>query len=153
MKHRTVVAGLLAGFLAIFGYPWGDAPVQAQGALPGVPWTCSLDNIGATLTLCMRAPNPGLRRYITSITAQSTTATGGQWILRHGTGTNCGTGTVSLLPSAASAARYSAPANTAAATTMTFAQGVLVVPGGKDLCLLGVATNTTTMDIFGYEAP
>jgi hypothetical protein len=29
----------------------------------------------------------------------------------------------------------------------------LIVPTGKDICVLGVATNTTTIQVTGYVAP
>ena len=146
---------LVAGLLAWLGYPWGDAPVQAQAS--GLPYTCSADDIGATLTRMNLNNGPagscvgaidGMRRYVTDIVAQSTTTTSGQFILRYGTGTNCGTGTVSLFPSAATAARIASPASTAAPTVIPF-KTALVIPTGKDLCVLGVATNTTTIQVNG----
>lgn len=125
------------------------APASAQS----IRWTCGLDAVAASLTKCPAVPNPGdLRLVITDIVAQSTTATAGQFLLQYGTGSNCGTGTASLLPSAASAVRIAAPANTAAATVIRFETG-LVVPAGKDLCVLGVATNTVTIQITGYLTP
>ena len=115
-------------------------------------WECSLDGVAATLTLCKTAPNNGRRLYIRSIVAQSSTATAGTWILRYGTGTNCGTGTTSLFPSAATAASYVAPANNVAPTVIQM-DPPLTVPVGKDLCVLGVATNTTKIHIRGYLKP
>ena len=130
------------------------ASVQAQSSIPGPQFTCAADDIGATLTRLTRceAPEPGLRRYVTDIVVQSTTTTSGLWILRYGTGTNCGTGTTSLLPSAATVARLAAPANTIVPTVMHF-NTPLIVPNGKDLCVLGVATNTTSIEVVGYVAP
>ncbi len=140
----------------ILSVGWATAPmVEAQSSNPGPSWTCALDDIGATLTRCaLSADVPsGLARYITDITAQSTTTTGGGFILRTGTGTNCGTGTVSLFPGgAATAARWGAAANTAAPSTLTF-RTAIPVPDGKDLCVLGRATDTTTIQITGYLAP
>lgn len=119
----------------------------------GTPWTCSLDNVGATLTLCQKAPTSatnGKRLYITDIIAQSTTATAGQMILKSGTKTStaCDTGTASVLPSAASAVRLAYPANTAAPTVISFTVP-LAVSGGKDLCVLAVGTNTISIQIIG----
>ncbi len=128
------------------------AGASSQSHYAGFTWTCSLDNIGATLTRCIESPEPSLRRYVTDIVAQSTTATAGQFILRTGTGTNCGTSTASFLPSAATAARLASPANTAAPTRIHL-ETPLVVPAGHDLCLLGIAVNTTTIQINGYVAP
>lgn len=130
---------------------------EAQPSIAGhqqgaTGWSCSLDDIGATLTRCAIAPEEGSTLYITDIVGQSTTGTAGQFILRTGTGTNCGTGTASLLPSAATAARIAYPANTAEPTHLPFSTPIRV-PHGKDLCLLGVATQTFTGQIWGYVGP
>jgi hypothetical protein len=120
--------------------------------LGGVPFTCGLDDIGATLTLCYTNSDPSERLYVTGIVAQSTTATAGQFILRYGTGANCGTGTVSLFPSAATAVRVAYAGNTAAPTVISLPTP-LIVPAGKDLCALGVVTNTLTIQIVGERRP
>jgi hypothetical protein len=134
---------------------------RAVGGLDGVQyfrnggpvtWSCSLDAIGATLTQCQAAPGAGLRLYVTDIVAQSTTATAGQFLLRQGTGTNCGTGTASLLPAAATVARLAAPANSASPSVMNFTVGIPATAANA-ICVLGVATNTTTIQISGYTAP
>lgn len=127
---------------------------QAQESVQGENWTCSLDNIGATLTRCSITPYITSDRalYITDIVGQSTTGTAGQFLLQYGTGTNCGTGTTSLLPSAASAVRIGYPANTAAPVVLQFLTP-LKVPAGKDLCLLGIATQTFSGQISGYARP
>lgn len=126
------------------------------------PWkkssrfTCSVDNIGATLTEmtgCAALSAVGLqtpRYYISSIVAQSTTTTGGTFTISSGTGTNCGTGTTAML--ASNTARFSAPANTATPALLRFDPPLQATPGHA-LCLLGVATNTTTAVITGYIAP
>jgi hypothetical protein len=154
MKRAALVAlaGLVIGYLVV-GPLLVPRAARAQ-SIAGLQFTCAADDIGATLTRltgCI-APEPGMRRYVTDIVAQSTTTTSGQFILRFGTGTNCGTGTTSLLPSAATAARLASPANTAAPTIITL-RSPLVVPSEKDLCVLGVATNTTSIQITGYVAP
>lgn len=153
-RVAVFVAGWLVLFAWLTGYPWPDAPARAQTS--GPTWTCSLDDIGATLTKCTVTPNidPGMRKYITDVVVQSTTSTSGQFLLRTGTSThsggsaNCGTATASLLPSAATAARLTAPANTAAPTVLRFGTPVEIAPN-KDLCVLGVATNTTTIQVNG----
>lgn len=134
---------------------WWMPSVKAQSSYPGIAYTCSADNIGATLTRLTdcQAPGDNYRRYVTDVVVQSTTATSGLWILRHGTGTNCASGTTtSLLPSAATVARLAAPANTIVPTVLHF-NTPLIVPSGRDLCVLGVATNTTTIQVVGYVAP
>jgi len=118
----------------------------------GEPWTCSLDNIGATLTLCKANQDPALKLYITDIFAQSTTATAGLMLIQYGTGANCGTGTTSLFPSSASVPRIVYPSNALFTGGIAF-NGPLIVPGGKDLCVLGTVTNTVTIQMIGYMAP
>jgi len=154
--ERGEIKVYLGGFLfaaVIYAALFLSGPtVQAQSAFRGPLFACTADNIAATLTLIpdCYAPSPGTRRYITDIVAQSTTATGGQFILRYGTGTNCGTGTVSLLPGPpTTAARLSAAGNGVQATTINF-QTPIVVPPGQDLCVLGVATNTVNITVTGF---
>lgn len=125
--------------------------VRAEPRAAGATWTCGLDDLGATLTLCQRS-GADSTYYITDIVAQSTTTTGGQFILRTGTGTNCGTGTASLLPSAATAARLGYPASTSAPAHLRF-QTPITIPKGTDLCVLAVGTNTLTIQVSGYVAP
>jgi hypothetical protein len=152
-KGASLVTAMVTLLFAALVASYNDR-VEAQSMNPGPSWSCSLDDIGATLTRCAVGSDvpSGLARYITDITAQSTTTTGGGFILRTGTGTNCATGTVSLFPSAATAARWGAAANTAAPSTLQFRTPILV-PDGKDLCVLGRATDTTTIQIGGYLAP
>lgn len=126
-----------------------DAQTYIRQGGPTTDWTCGVDNIAATLTECKAAPGTGKTLYVVTVVAQSTTSTAGQFILRSGTGTNCGTGTASLFPSTASVVRIAAPANTAAATVIRF-DPPLVVPVNSAVCLLGVATNTVTAQITGY---
>lgn len=148
-----LAGSLLLAVLMLVGVSARKAQAQIPAANQASLWTCSLDDIGATLTKCVLTPAPPadstLGTYVTTVVAQSTTTTSGNFILRYGTGTNCGTGTVSLLPSAASAARLAAPASTAAPTVISLASP-LKIPAGKDLCVLGVATNTFTGQISGY---
>lgn len=115
-------------------------------------WTCGLDGIGATLTECRATPGTALSLYITDIVAQSTTATAGQFLLRRGTGTNCGTGAASVFPSAATAVRFAYPANTVAPTIISLKTPIKVA-ADEALCAIGVATNTLTIQITGFTAP
>lgn len=114
-------------------------------------WSAGLDAIGATLTEIKAAPGAGLSLYITGWIAQSTTATAGQHTLRFGTGTNCGTGTGNLLAASATA-RYASPANTVAPTVVQLIPPIKVTANNA-VCLLGVATNTTSMTLMGFTAP
>lgn len=133
-----------------------ETPAHAQMPLPSQVYGlfhCSVDNIAATLTkVCSAQADATTTMYVTSVIAQSTTATAGNFLLEFGTGTNCGTGTTAFLPQASAAVRLTAPGNTAAPTVIAL-MTPLKVPAGKDLCLLGVATNTVTADIAGYVAP
>lgn len=146
--------------LAILGYPWPDATVHAQSAYFGPIWTCSLDSVDNNLTRCPGsiAVPAGQRIYLTDVVAQSTTITSGQFTLRTGTSvstggaTNCATATASLLPSSATAARISSPANTLAPTVISLRTGI-AAPSSTDICVLGVAVNTTTVQLTGYVAP
>jgi hypothetical protein len=121
-------------------------------------WSCSLDALGATLTLCKTAPNSNNRLYVTTIWAQSTTTTAGLMLIRHGKAAsqggaaNCATDTVSLLPAAATVPRYGYPASTAAALNHSFVTP-LEVPPGRDLCIIGTATNTATIHLGGQVRP
>lgn len=126
-----------------------DAQMYIRPGGPTTDWTCSVDNIAASLTECRAAPGTGKQLFVVSVVAQSTTSTAGQFLLRSGTGTNCATGTASVFPSAATAVRIAAPANTAAPTVIWF-DPPLPVPVNSAVCLLGVATNTVTAQITGY---
>lgn len=117
-----------------------------------VPWSCSLDNIGATLTQCQAAPGAGLKLYLTDIMVQSTTAIAGQFLVRFGTGVNCGTGTTSLLPAAATVVRLAYPSNTATATSFSFLTP-LSATAANAICILCVVTNTCTVQMSGFTAP
>jgi len=131
---------------------WGlKGPVNAQSSPSGEAWTCSVDNIGATLTLCKASKN-NYRLYITDVLVQSTTATGAGFLLRYGTGSACGTGTVSLLPSGAAVPRIGYPAATSAPTKLSFVTPISA-PKDTDLCIICTVTNTCTAQLSGYAAP
>lgn len=135
--------------------PTGTLDGQIAVHLGGVvPWTCSLDNIAATLTQCKAAPGAGLRDYITDIVIASTTATAGQFLVRTGTGSNCGTGTASLFPSSATVVRFPYPGNTSTVGSTTIHLITpLQPPAAAAICILCIATQTCTVQMQGYEAP
>ena len=145
-------------FLAALALLCIVGPVQAQDFRPlGAPFACGADNIGATLTeltgcAALSQTQSALRYYITTVLTQSTTTTGGTFSLQSGTGTNCGTGTAKIIPASVTTARMSSPASTSPAGVMNFAVPIPVTPGHA-LCVLGVATNTTTISVFGFIAP
>lgn len=160
--YPLTLVGTGAMLLMLSGVLWMDlaAPKTAHAQIPNasqaLPWTCSLDDIGATLTKCVlnAGPQPDSTQalYLTTVIGESTTATAGLFLLRFGSGTNCGTGTTSVLPSAATVPRLAYPANTAPPTTI-FLTTPLKIPAGKDLCLIGSATNTFTGQLAGYLGP
>lgn len=112
-------------------------------------FTCSLTGVAASLTQCQAAPSAGQRLVITDVVVQTTTATSGQFALQSGTGTNCATGTAAVLPSASTAARFNAPITSSGAIHMKFTTP-LVLPAATALCVIGVATNTTVIQVVGY---
>lgn len=128
-----------------------DGVLYARGGGP-VTWSCSLDAIGATLTQCQAAPGAGLRLYLTDLVIQSTTSTAGQYLVRYGTGTNCGTGTASLLPAAATVVRLGYATNAGAASPLQFSTP-LAPPANNAICIICVATNTCTVQMSGFTAP
>lgn len=135
---------------------------RAQSGYLGQAWTCSLDNLADTITLCVSAAEPGMRRYITDIVAQSTTALGsGLFQLQYNTAVasggavDCGVDGLTLFPPGIDpslAGRFAASVNTTKATAVSFSQP-LIVPAGKDLCILGDPTNPVTVQLSGYIAP
>jgi hypothetical protein len=156
MSRTRAVVGL-AAILAVSILPLRLEAVESQNESSGT-WSCSLDNLGNTLTLCKSAPNGGYRLYMTDLFAQSTTTTAGLMLIRHGKSVStggaaaCATDTVSLLPAAATAARIAYPANTAPALEHAF-QTPLEVPPNRDLCILATATNTVSVQLQGRLKP
>lgn len=137
--------------------------VKAQNSA-GIPWTCGLDDVVDSPTLCIAAPEPGMRRYITDIAAQSTTALGaGLFEIQYNTAAalggaaNCHDGIdgTTIFPPGIdplAGGRFAAAINTSKTTAVTFNQP-LIVPAGKDLCVLGDGTNSVTIQLVGYTAP
>ena len=127
-----------------------DTSAQSPGR--SASWTCSLTATAGTLLQCQGAPPPGERLYLTDIVITSDTATAGQFLLRTGTGANCGTGTASLLPSSVTAVALGYPGNASAPAVLSFITP-LTLPRASALCILCVATNTCTTQLSGYVAP
>lgn len=137
--------------LAVFTiFDPGSAEAQSPGR--SFEWTCSLDNIGATLTQCQHSPEPGMRLYLTDVIANSTTATAGLMLIRTGTGTNCGTGTLSLIPGAATVPRFGYPGNASPAGAFNLISP-LRAPSASAICVICTAVNTCTVQLSGYLAP
>jgi hypothetical protein len=148
MKTLGRTLPLLAALLALTAL---RSSVHAQST-PGVTWACSVDDVGATLTQCKLAPEPGQRLYLTDVVVTSTTAVAGLFLVRTGTGANCGTDTASLLPSAPTVPRVPYPANTAAPTVVKLSTPVMA-PLASSICIICSVTNTCTAQMSGYVAP
>ena len=127
-----------------------DTSAQSPGR--SASWTCSLTAVAGTLLQCQSAPPPGERLYLTDVTITSDTATAGQFLLRSGTGANCGTGTASLLPSSVTAVALGYPGNASAPASLRFVTP-MTLPSASALCVLCVATNTCTVQLGGFLAP
>jgi hypothetical protein len=146
MKRRLLLALALAALVV------GDPSAQQSVSGSQSTWTCGLQGIAASLTQCQAAPAAGLKLYITDITVQTTTTTSGTYAIQTGTGSNCATGTAALFPVSGTANRWNAPITTSAASNFRFATP-LVAPAASAVCLIGVATNTISIQIQGYTAP
>lgn len=132
---------------------------ETQSRAIGTGWTCSLDDLADSPTLCISAPEPGMRRYITDIIAQSTKTTGGVLQLVHnksvatGGSADCGGAVTSaIFPAGIEVGRFAAAANTLAPMTVRL-RTPIVVPTGRDLCAYGDPTNTASLQLIGYVGP
>lgn len=152
---RFLLAFLLAFFLSADGFsqinpvaPHFTGQVGVFPAIVNNPFTCSLSGLAATLTQCAAA-SAGLRYYITGMSFQTTTATAGTFSIQQGTGTNCGTNTAAIFPANATSARWTAPISTSPSAYIAVvpAKGTNV---GYALCVIGTATNTINIEIWGY---
>ena len=154
-KDFWYVGGLVALFLVVVLWSVPSMPTaQAQSTiLNGYPsWTCSVDNVAATSTQCGNFPKPDESFYLSWVIAQSTTTTGGQFLIQSGTVAGCASGTTSFIPAAAAVIRLGSAANTAAPSLLVF-DPPLQVPRGRLLCVLGKATDTTTLQMGGPVGP
>lgn len=109
-------------------------------------WTCTLSALANTLTQCQAAPGSG-RLNITDIAVQTTTATAGTYQIKYGTGSNCGTGTTSLMGFAATA-----PVSTAQ-TQYEHLVSPMVPAATNAVCVIGTATNTINIQLWGFVGP
>lgn len=132
----------------------GDGALYVRQGGP-VMWNSALTAIGATLTEIRAAPGAGLKLYVTDITVMSDTATGGQFLLRYGTGANCGTGTTTLFPAVAAltTGKLPYPGNASSALTREFVTPISNIVANNAICVICIATNTCTIQLNGYTAP
>ena len=140
--RAALLALLLASGVALSAQQNISAPGLVPTVAPGVvtTWTCGLNGIAASLTQCQAAPAAGLKLYITDLTVQT------------GTGSNCATGTAALFPVSGTANRWNAPITTQSASNFKFTTP-LAAPAASAVCLIGVATNTISVQMQGYTAP
>jgi len=140
--RNAAVIGAILGALLI------QAPVKAQPRLRGEAWSCSVDDVGSTLTLCEDALEPGIgHRYITDVIAQSTGQASVTFGLWAGTGVNCEGGTVSLAPEAAVVNRLATTA--ILLPTVLSLQTPLQIPRGMNFCVSGGKQTNVTVQIQG----
>ncbi len=129
-----------------------QSPVKAQPMLRGEAWSCSLDDIGSTLTLCEQALEPGIgHKYITDVIAQSTGLASVTFSLKTGTGANCGTGTEILLLKSAVGNRLAVTANLL--PTDISLKTPIQIPRDQDLCVLGGTQTSVVVQIQGIVGP
>jgi hypothetical protein len=152
--RRLSLAFLLLSSIGLSAQQNVSAPSQVPVIAPSLVtvWTCGLNGIAASLTQCQAAPAAGLKLYITDITVQTTTTTSGTYAIQTGTGSNCATGTAALFPVSGTANRWNAPITTQSASNFQF-MTPLAAPAASAICLIGVATNTISVQINGYTAP
>jgi hypothetical protein len=102
---------------------------------------------------CGSQTGAGLKAYITDITAQSTTGTGGTFRLSFGTGAACVTTNTALFPANTGDA-WNYPPNSAGTNPLTISFNQPLVPtAATRLCVFGTATNTLNISINGFIAP
>lgn len=124
--------------------------IYIRGGQLSQDFTCALAGIAATLTQCQAVPAVATTSYyITDIKVQSTTATSGLFNIESGTGTNCASSTTAVFPSSSVSDKFNQAPNTAAMTNLSFVTPIKVL-AGHAICLLGVATNTTSIQISGF---
>jgi hypothetical protein len=130
-----------------------DGAIYTRNGGP-VTFSGGLTAIAATLTQIVAAPAAGLSLYITDVVIGSNTATGGSFLLRYGTGSNCVTGTTTIFPNIAAQTTgvMPYPPNTQAPSVMQFGTPIKV-PAANALCIICVATNTCVTNVSGFTAP
>ena len=132
---------------------WLESPIRAQFypvSAPDTTFSCSLVGIAATLTQCQAIPAVATQRYfITDISVQSTTATANGYNIESGTGANCVAATTAVFPKSGVADKFKGPGTGSPMAQLSFTTP-LPVAAGHEICVLGVATDTTSIHISGY---
>lgn len=138
MKRIALIAALL--LLPTFA--------SGQAVFPRGMWTCSLAALAAALTECQAVSTSPDYYVVTQIIVQTTTATSGDYAVRTGTGTNCGSGTAGLFPSDVSKT-FKAPIAANPTAVINF-NPPLAAPVGAALCVIGTGTNTINIQLVGW---
>lgn len=147
MKLKLMLAVLLSLVAAnASGQYWVRQGNQSQ------EWVAGHAGIGATLTEVKAVPATGGQHHITAILNQSTTSTANQWSIQSGTGTNCATGTTAVLPQSGVTHLYVGATNAQAVQIVPLYTPIHITPGHA-ICVLGIATQLTRINIVGYTTP
>jgi hypothetical protein len=133
-------------------------PVSAQFysrvGSPNQEWAANHAGVGASLAEIKPIPSVATQRHvITMFINQSTTSTANQWSIQSGTGTNCGTATTAVLPGNATNIKYIGVTNAVSPQILNFFATPVRITAGHAVCVLGIATQLTRLDMFGYTTP
>jgi hypothetical protein len=146
MARRSLIAAVLG--LLLYGSS-ADAQLYSRQGQASQNFTCSLTGVAAALAECQAIPAVGFRYNITSLTAQSTTATAAGFQVQSGTATACASNTTAVYPSVNTSTKWVAPGNGVGPMVKDFITP-LQLSLNHAICVLGVATNTTTIQISGF---
>lgn len=144
----VVLLGLAGVFFATYGQESASQITFAQkfvksgpqalgaGVLQVAPVNTGVEIAVATLTQIVAAPASG-SVYLDGIFLEKATATTGVVTLKYGTGTNCGTGTTTLI--------YVGPQVATSFLNLGYYPMHIQVPAGKALCAMTDATTTAAI--------
>lgn len=141
------IAIIVLVFIATTAQMWIRQGSQAQ------EWVVGHAGIGATLTQVKAVPASGGQHHITLILNQSTTSTANQWSIQSGTGTNCATATTAVLPADGVSTLYVGATNAQAVQIIPLNGSPIHVTPGHAICVLGIATQLSRINIVGYTTP
>jgi hypothetical protein len=148
MRRRSLLFGIIA-LLAICSP--ANAQLYSRQGQASQNFSCSLTAVAAALVECMPVPAVGIKYNITSMTAQSVTATAAAFQIQSGTGTACGTNTTAVYPSVNTSTKWVAPGNGIGPMVKDWLTPMQLTVNHA-ICVLGVATNTTTIQISGFTS-
>jgi hypothetical protein len=138
-------------FLALASSAWAQGRVTLDHPQR---FAASVADIGATLTE-IQAAVTGQAIYVTDVILQSSTATAGTFALRSGTGTNCATNPIGVMPQpgvATPTLTLGYPGNASAPLQIALSMPFRL-PAGTALCIIGTATNLARGQVHGFKSP